>query len=250
MQASPQVGDVDLAALPPTWPFRSLVSLVPGAANDRPIQLHTSPDLLTKQTPPRLGPLSPFTASTCDVKIYSLIMRTIFTISALLSTVLGLPTVQIPLLRHADSNKAVSPDLFAELEELARIVDISYCINPVSSGISKPFKCASRCDDFPTFELVKVSLPQDGPHSTDNHSHGAPDSSCQTLAVMSLYRMAQQRNASLSHSEAPTRSLTPSPTCRPCRKNTFHTPMESQKTTSYRSVTTARYILASFSHGT
>ncbi|KAG4429142.1 hypothetical protein IFR05_015371 [Cadophora sp. M221] len=46
----------------------------------------------------------------------------------------------------------ISLPLFAELEELARIVDISYCVG--TTGISKPFLCASRCDEFPSFELV------------------------------------------------------------------------------------------------
>ncbi|PVH85647.1 alpha/beta-hydrolase [Cadophora sp. DSE1049] len=46
----------------------------------------------------------------------------------------------------------ISVSLFAELEELARIVDISYCVG--TTGISKPFSCASRCDEFPSFELV------------------------------------------------------------------------------------------------
>merc|ERR1712093_343451 len=46
----------------------------------------------------------------------------------------------------------ISVSLFAELEELARIVDISYCVG--TTGISKPFLCASRCDEFPDFELV------------------------------------------------------------------------------------------------
>jgi hypothetical protein len=49
-------------------------------------------------------------------------------------------------------NSNVSIELFAELEELARIVDISYCVG--TTGISKPFQCASRCDEFPEFELV------------------------------------------------------------------------------------------------
>jgi len=46
----------------------------------------------------------------------------------------------------------ISIPLFAELEELSRIVDISYCVG--TSGIYKPFECASRCDEFPDFELV------------------------------------------------------------------------------------------------
>lgn len=52
-------------------------------------------------------------------------------------------------------NRTVSSELFYELEELARIVDISYCVG--TTGILKPFMCASRCQDFPGFELVTVS---------------------------------------------------------------------------------------------
>lgn len=46
----------------------------------------------------------------------------------------------------------VSETLFESLEELARIVDISYCVG--STGIQKPFKCLSRCSNFEGFELV------------------------------------------------------------------------------------------------
>ncbi|RMD42172.1 hypothetical protein DV735_g2965, partial [Chaetothyriales sp. CBS 134920] len=49
-------------------------------------------------------------------------------------------------------NRTVSPTTFASLEELARLVDISYCVG--STGIQKPFKCLSRCSDFEGFELV------------------------------------------------------------------------------------------------
>ena len=52
----------------------------------------------------------------------------------------------------AEHTRNVSIELFAELEELSRIVDIAYCVG--MTGISKPFRCASRCDDFPDFELV------------------------------------------------------------------------------------------------
>ena len=54
---------------------------------------------------------------------------------------------------HEDSRE-VSPALFASLEELARLVDISYCVG--STGIHKPFQCLSRCGDFQGFELVTV----------------------------------------------------------------------------------------------
>lgn len=49
----------------------------------------------------------------------------------------------------------VSPELFAELEELSRIADISYCVGMM--GIERPFECANRCSDFDGFELVTVS---------------------------------------------------------------------------------------------
>lgn len=51
-----------------------------------------------------------------------------------------------------DVSNHIPFELFAELEEFSRIVDISYCVG--TTGISKPFKCASRCDQFPHFELV------------------------------------------------------------------------------------------------
>jgi hypothetical protein len=63
-----------------------------------------------------------------------------------------------PLLRGNDAT-LISQRLFWELEELARIVDISYCVGTAGLGIQKPFQCASRCGDrdFETFELVTVS---------------------------------------------------------------------------------------------
>lgn len=64
---------------------------------------------------------------------------------------------QIPIVQHhAPNNRTVSPQLFAELEELSRIVDISYCVGDLGLGIKKPFSCASRCKDFENFELVAV----------------------------------------------------------------------------------------------
>ena len=62
--------------------------------------------------------------------------------------------LQVPLLQHAPTNRTVSVDLFTELEELARIVDITYCVGLTSLGINKPISCLSRCKDFPKFELV------------------------------------------------------------------------------------------------
>jgi len=61
--------------------------------------------------------------------------------------------------------------LFAELEELSRIVDISYCVG--TSGISAPFLCASRCTDFPSFELVSTF--NTGPLMSDSCGYIALD---------------------------------------------------------------------------
>ncbi|KAK5949171.1 hypothetical protein OHC33_009712 [Knufia fluminis] len=46
----------------------------------------------------------------------------------------------------------VSANVFESLEELARIVDIAYCVG--TSGIQKPFQCLSRCTEFDGFELI------------------------------------------------------------------------------------------------
>lgn len=80
----------------------------------------------------------------------------ILPIFALLATSINaFPTSQHPIIRHADSDTTITPQLFAELEELARVVDVSYCVG--LTGIQRPFKCLSRCDEFPNFELVTVS---------------------------------------------------------------------------------------------
>ncbi|KAF2441005.1 alpha/beta-hydrolase [Karstenula rhodostoma CBS 690.94] len=54
------------------------------------------------------------------------------------------------------TNDTITRELFFELEELARIVDISYCVGTAGLGIQKPFSCASHCgdEDFKDFELV------------------------------------------------------------------------------------------------
>lgn len=67
--------------------------------------------------------------------------------------------IQHPLVRHHGNGTLISQKLFWELEELARIVDISYCVGTAGLGIKKPFQCASRCSDrdFESFELVTVS---------------------------------------------------------------------------------------------
>ncbi|KAJ5774621.1 hypothetical protein N7457_009517 [Penicillium paradoxum] len=46
----------------------------------------------------------------------------------------------------------VSTDLFNSLEELSRIVDISYCVG--TTGVQQPFQCLSHCTEFPDLELI------------------------------------------------------------------------------------------------
>ena len=66
--------------------------------------------------------------------------------------------IQAPLLNPSllSSNTNVTQELFNDLEELSRIVDISYCVGTTGLGITEPFECASRCSDpgFESFELV------------------------------------------------------------------------------------------------
>ncbi|KAI7616320.1 hypothetical protein KC343_g9807 [Hortaea werneckii] len=56
---------------------------------------------------------------------------------------------------HQSGDRDVSMALFSDVEELSRVVDISYCTGLIATGISKPFHCWCRCGDFPHFELVK-----------------------------------------------------------------------------------------------
>lgn len=64
----------------------------------------------------------------------------------------GHTATQVPISDNVAS--AVKPEtrLFAALERLARLVDVSYCIG--TTGVSKPFDCASRCSEFPEVTLV------------------------------------------------------------------------------------------------
>jgi lipase (class 3) len=65
---------------------------------------------------------------------------------------------QFPILQadHDHPDRTVSAALFAELEELSRIVDIAYCVGLQGPGIQEPFECFSHCADFENFELVST----------------------------------------------------------------------------------------------
>ncbi|KAH9825406.1 extracellular lipase [Teratosphaeria destructans] len=68
---------------------------------------------------------------------------------------LAQPTTSEYLVAKRADGRPVSHELFLQLEEGARLVDIAYCVGTGAyMGISAPFKCLSRCSDFPDFELV------------------------------------------------------------------------------------------------
>ena len=50
------------------------------------------------------------------------------------------------------SSMEISVGFFSQLERLARLVDISYCIG--NTGVSEPFNCVSRCNEFPSVTLA------------------------------------------------------------------------------------------------
>ncbi|KAL8767455.1 MAG: hypothetical protein Q9209_006041 [Squamulea sp. 1 TL-2023] len=72
--------------------------------------------------------------------------------------VLGTRIQQTPFIASdtPTGGRNIAIELFNDLEELSRIVDIAYCVGTAGLGIQKPFLCASRCQDFKNFELVKT----------------------------------------------------------------------------------------------
>lgn len=54
-----------------------------------------------------------------------------------------------------NESRPISNQLFDSLEELSRLVDISYCVG--TTGVQEPFQCLSHCAEFPNLELVTVS---------------------------------------------------------------------------------------------
>ncbi|KAI1866098.1 uncharacterized protein JN550_007787 [Neoarthrinium moseri] len=54
--------------------------------------------------------------------------------------------------QHNEPPGGISNRFFASLERLSRLVDIAYCVG--TTGLSRPFECASRCKEFPTLGLV------------------------------------------------------------------------------------------------
>jgi hypothetical protein len=89
--------------------------------------------------------------------VFGLLLHCLVTLAAVSAT--NGHASQQPLAHRPGNATLISQKLFWELEELARIVDIAYCVGTAGLGIQKPFRCASRCSDrdFESFELVTVS---------------------------------------------------------------------------------------------
>ena len=81
-------------------------------------------------------------------------MRAFRVVGVILSWAVSVAALPAPTNLAVNTSRNVSVALFQSLEELARLVDISYCVG--STGIQKPFTCISRCSEFEGFELIKV----------------------------------------------------------------------------------------------
>ncbi|KAF2854744.1 alpha/beta-hydrolase [Plenodomus tracheiphilus IPT5] len=128
----------------------------------------------------------------------SLVLHSFVTVASLLRCCRG-DASQTPLPRvlrgPSDANSTlVGQELFWELEQLARIVDISYCVGTAGLGIQKPFACASRCADrdFESFELVTAW--NTGPFLSDSCGYIAlshsPENPRLILAFRGTYSIA------------------------------------------------------------
>lgn len=193
-------------------------------------------------------------------------MRLVSLIYPLLHACPALSSLQIPFLHHDTPapDRSVSPALFTQLEELARVVDISYCISLANVGISKPFTCLSRCSEFPDFELIKVRLPRIPIFHFRSHQpgfdrHGTLVPWYLILLVTLLLIMLLPTHASLLLSEGPTPSPMPSWIYQPFHRNTFptqvtqkalqHSTRSRSLTRKLQNVTTARCTWVSTSPG-
>lgn len=113
----------------------------------------------------RLHLICPSGYAEAGFKIINMMRRMNICYISLLCTLLksfqvqSAPAIQVPfgVESHTNLGYDISAELFADLEELSRLVDISYCVGLTSTGIQRPFQCASRCHEFQGFELVAVS---------------------------------------------------------------------------------------------
>lgn len=86
--------------------------------------------------------------------------HSIFRLALLLVTTTGPASATVPQERILPQSSSLASNItqsqFDDFEELARIVDIAYCVGTMNTGIDTPFDCLSYCKDFPSFELVQT----------------------------------------------------------------------------------------------
>jgi len=106
---------------------------------------------------------------------------------------LGRSIVQQPLpapIPAASTNASITSDLLDSLHELARLVDIAYCVS--TTGVQKPFECLSWCTEFSDFELLETF--NTGPLLADTAGYLAldhrPDDPRIILAFRGTYNVA------------------------------------------------------------
>ncbi|KAI9373325.1 Alpha/Beta hydrolase protein [Aspergillus egyptiacus] len=90
-----------------------------------------------------------------QVSMYSIFIFGLFTILTQLCRISTAHAVPLDFIRASEGSRKerrISPELFELLEELARIVDISYCVG--ATGVHKPFQCLSHCNELKDFELI------------------------------------------------------------------------------------------------
>ncbi|KAI1341619.1 alpha/beta-hydrolase [Xylariaceae sp. FL0016] len=85
--------------------------------------------------------------------MFTIMQALLVSLNLVVASALASPVDQHAL-QHDDTTppSSISTSLFASLERLSRLVDITYCVG--TTGISRPFSCVSRCKDFPSLELV------------------------------------------------------------------------------------------------
>jgi len=118
--------------------------------------------------------------------------------------ILFIPLLLYPYLLGvtAHNENHVSRYLFDSLEELSRLVDISYCVG--TTGVQQPFQCLSRCAEFPGFELITVSAHHLHYEQETKHTRrGTRECSYPTHAA-TLHSRTRPQKESSSHSAAPT----------------------------------------------
>lgn len=128
------------------------------------------------------------------------------------------------------NNSTVPPSLFLELEELSRLVGISYCVG--YQGIQYPFECLSHCSDFKGFELVEVCVTHrthDKTGADKKYRHGRQAFWREILAALLRYRTLLILSASLLPFGAPIPSPTQSMISRPRQPNMCRTRKQTEK---------------------